>query len=55
MNIYTTVHTRTENQLKNLHCPENNLNLRIKTDPVTDGTDITVCLVLAHTQIIFHT
>ena len=24
-----------------LHCPKNNLNLRIKTDPVTVGTDIT--------------
>ena len=35
------------------HCPKNNLNLRIKTEPVSVGADSTVyvCLLCTYTEV----
>ena len=43
-----------------MHCPENNLNLRIKTEPVTPGAEATkyvwhLCVHLRNLHILYST
>ena len=35
--------------LYTMHCPKNNLNLRIKSEHVTVGSDANICVLLLHT------